>query len=108
MQYVGLVARFQCFLYEIRVVSTKRNFKYLQGTIEYGQWYANIKELKSRSYIDVDLAPSLDGKKRTSGALSSWGNAWCHGSARNKTPILYQVLKQGILMLLTIACKCYG
>eukprot|EP00253_Pinus_taeda_P009306 PITA_09306 len=81
MQFVGLVAIFQAFPRESHVVVVKRIFKYLQGTTEYGLWYAKSKEFKFKAYTDVDWASSLDDMKSTSRAsfflgkcLVSWVN----------------------------------
>ena len=45
MQAVGLVARFQANPKEAHVLSTKRIFRYLKGTTEFGLWYQKGNKL---------------------------------------------------------------
>eukprot|EP00253_Pinus_taeda_P013935 PITA_13935 len=73
MQEVGIMARFQDFPQEGHVVVINRIFKYLQGTIEYGLWYAKSEYFKKKTYIDTNWDGSLDDRKGTSGAACFLG-----------------------------------
>ena len=53
MQAVGLVAIFQARPHEIHVITRKRICKYLQGTRDYGLWYARSKEFRLTTYTDA-------------------------------------------------------
>jgi hypothetical protein len=67
MQATGQVARFQATLKETHVLETKRSFRYLKGTTEFGLWYQKITELTMFSYTYVDWEGRSDDKRSTSG-----------------------------------------
>jgi hypothetical protein len=76
-----MVERFQSSPKESHMMVVKRIFKYLKGTSDFFLWYPRNKGFELISYIDVDWAGSVDGKKSTSGnsfflgeCLISWSS----------------------------------
>jgi hypothetical protein len=63
IQVVGLVGRFQDNPKETHVLSVKRIFRYLQGTIDYELWYPKDRVIVLISYIYVDGARNIDDRK---------------------------------------------
>ena len=64
---VGIVARFQVDPKEYHYAATKRIFKYLKGTSDYGIWYDRLSDFTLCAYNDVDWAGNMDDRKSTSG-----------------------------------------
>ena len=60
MQAVGLIARFQSSPKETHVTTSKRNFKYLKGTMEYGLWYPKSQDFILKAFTDADWEGSFD------------------------------------------------
>ena len=70
MQAVGMVGRFQSAPKQSHLVSVKRIFKYLKGTMNYGLWYHRNQNLYLTAYLDADWENCLDERKsRSGGAL---------------------------------------
>eukprot|EP00253_Pinus_taeda_P029867 PITA_29867 len=53
---------------------SEENFKYLQGTQNYGLWYPRDTDLTLHAYTDADWAGSLDDRKSTSGGAFFMGS----------------------------------
>ena len=99
MQVVGLVTIFQALPHESNVAFVKRIFKYLQGTIEYGLWYAKSEEFKLNAYMDEDWTQSLNGRRSTYGAtlfmgkcLVSWVSKKQSSTSLSTTEVEYIVV----------------
>ncbi|GLJ51112.1 hypothetical protein SUGI_1088090 [Cryptomeria japonica] len=78
---VGLVARFQKNLKESHMIATKRIFRYLKGTLDYGLWYPCAGDFDLNVYTNTDWAGNVDDKKSTiggafflGGKLVSWSS----------------------------------
>ncbi|GLJ58266.1 hypothetical protein SUGI_1428590 [Cryptomeria japonica] len=77
---VGLVATFQKNPKVTRLIATKRIFRYLKGTIDYGLWYTYAGNFDLKVYADADWAGNFDYRKRTiDGAFFLGGRlvSWC-------------------------------
>eukprot|EP00253_Pinus_taeda_P010923 PITA_10923 len=53
---------------------SEENFKYLQGTQNYGLWYPRDTDLTLHAYTDADWAGSVDDRKITSGGAFFMGS----------------------------------
>lgn len=78
---VGIVARFQKNPKETHLIATKRIFRYLKGTIDYGLWYPYGGNFDLKVYIDADWARNVDERKSINGGafflggrLVSWSS----------------------------------
>ena len=71
---IRMVARFQSAPKETHAQAVKRIFWYLNGTLEFGLWYARDDTFSITSYSDVDLVGIVDDKKITSGCDFFLGN----------------------------------
>ena len=66
---VGIVAIFQDDPREAHYVIAKRIFRYLKGKLEFRLWYEISNDFTLYAYTDVDLAGSMDDRKRNSGGV---------------------------------------
>lgn len=64
---VGIVARFQKNPKEVHLMETKRIFRYLKGTIDYGLWYQYGGYFDLQAYTDVHWVRNIDDRKSTTG-----------------------------------------
>ena len=64
MQVVGQVARFQAAPKETHIITVKRIFRYLKGTMDFGLRYPKGNELTLIAYSDADWAGCVDDKKK--------------------------------------------
>ena len=67
MQAIGQVARFQAAPKETHIITVKRIFRYLKGTMDFGLWYPKGNELTLIAYLDADWKGCVDNKRSTSG-----------------------------------------
>lgn len=66
-QAIWRVVIFQLGHKEAHMLVVKRIFRYLKGTIDFGLWYPNSKNITLNSYTDGDWDWSVDHRKGTSG-----------------------------------------
>ena len=83
MQVIGQVARFQATLKETRIITVKRIFRYLKGTMDFGLWYPKGNELILIAYSDIDWAGCVDDRKITSGTAFFLGGCLVSSSSKN-------------------------
>lgn len=62
---VGLVAKFYKSPKESHMVATKRIFRHLRGTIDYGLWYPHASNFDLKVCTDADWVGNIDDKKST-------------------------------------------
>jgi len=74
MYVVVIVGRFQENPKESHLHVVKRNFKYLQGTENFGLWYPRDIDITLHAYTKVDCAGSVDDRKHTSGGAFYMGS----------------------------------
>ena len=67
MQAIGQVVRFQAAPKENHIITVKRIFSYLKGTLDFGIWYPKGNDLTLIAYLDIDWAGCVDDRKSTSG-----------------------------------------
>ena len=75
MQDVGMVRIFQFAPKQSHLVSVKRIFKYLKGTMTYGLWYPRNQNLQLTTYSYVDWENCFDERKSTSGGAFFLGDS---------------------------------
>lgn len=63
---IGIVARFQKNPNESHMRTTKRIFRYLKGTIDYGLWYPYARDFYLEVYAYANQVGNVDDKKSTS------------------------------------------
>ncbi|XP_058110873.1 secreted RxLR effector protein 161-like [Magnolia sinica] len=73
MHAVSLINRFMDCLKEMHLLATKRIFRYLQGTTDYGILYKKGEKSELFGFTDSDCAGDLDDKKSTSGYVFMMG-----------------------------------
>lgn len=64
---VGLVARLWKNHKETHLIVTKRIFRYLKGTINYGLWYPYVGKFNLKVYTNANWAGNVDDQKSTVG-----------------------------------------
>ncbi|GLJ38475.1 hypothetical protein SUGI_0783690 [Cryptomeria japonica] len=76
---VGLAALFQKNPKETHLIETKRIFRYLKGTIDYGLLYPYEGKFDLKVYTDAESEGNIDDRKSTTsgafflvGSLVSW------------------------------------
>lgn len=80
MYAVSLISRFMDCPREAHLQATKRIFRYLQGTIEYGLFYKKGEKPVLYGFTDSDYAGDLVDRKSTSGYVFMMGStavSWC-------------------------------
>ena len=95
MKVVGMVGRFQFAPKQSHLVSVKRIFKYLKGTMTYGIWYPRNKNTQLTAYSYVDWENFLDEGKSTSGGTFFLGDSL----------VAWLSKKQGSIYLSTIEAE---
>ena len=68
-------------------LGSKRIFRYLKGTIEFGIWYPKGNELTLVSYTYEDLERRIDDRKSTSGAALYLGDCLVYWSSKKKNSV---------------------
>ncbi|GKC66915.1 hypothetical protein Tco_1099513 [Tanacetum coccineum] len=77
---VCLCARYQAKPTEKHLQAVKRIFRYLNGTINMGQWYLKDTDMSLTAYVDADHVGCQDTRRSTSGSaqlgdrLVSWSS----------------------------------
>jgi hypothetical protein len=81
MHSIGMVGRYQATPKQSYLLTAKRIFRYLKGTMDYGLWYPRNQNFQLSVYSNVDWANCVDERKSTSGgafllgySLVSWLN----------------------------------
>ena len=72
---VRICARFQSSPKESHVISVKRIFRYLLGTIDLGLWYPKNTSFNLSSFSDADFAGCKIDRKITSGTCHFLGHS---------------------------------
>lgn len=75
----GIVGRFLANPKESHLQEVKRIFKYLQGTQDFGLWYAKNEDFSLHTLIDTDWEGNINDRKSTSGGefyLGPWMVSW--------------------------------
>ena len=75
MHDVGMVGRFQFAPKQSHLVTVKRIFKYLKGTMTYGLQYPRNQNFQLIAYSDADWANCLGERKSTSGGAFFLGDS---------------------------------
>jgi hypothetical protein len=70
-----MVGRYQSAPKQSHLVSIKRIFKYLKGTMTYGQWHPRNQNFQLNAYSDADWANCVDERKRTIGGAFFLGDS---------------------------------
>lgn len=84
---IALVARFLKNPKKSHMIATKRIFRYLKGTIDYGLWYPYVGNFDLKVYIDVDWAGNVDDKKSTTGGAFFLGGILVSWSSKKQSYI---------------------
>ena len=99
---VGIVSRYMEAPTITHLKTTKRIFRHLKGTINFGLFYHRSNEFKLVGYCDSDWAGDIDDRKSTTGYVFFMGD----------TSFLWSSKKQPIITLSTCeaeyvaACSC--
>ena len=101
MHAVGLVARFQANPKETNVLTIKRIFRYLKGTIEFGLWYPKENELTLLAYVDADWEGSIDDRKSTSGVALYLGNCLVAWSSKKQSSVSLPTIEVEYIVVAT-------
>ncbi|XP_055800411.1 secreted RxLR effector protein 161-like [Solanum dulcamara] len=67
MYVVGLISRYMEIPMEIRLLATKRNLCYVQGTKDFGLFYKKVEKSSLIGFAGSDYAGDQDDRKSTSG-----------------------------------------
>ena len=70
---------------ELPFKATKRVFKYVKGTCNFGIKYTRNKEFKLPKYSDSDWGGSIDDLKSSFGYCFSLGSGIFHGTKKQET-----------------------
>jgi hypothetical protein len=108
MKVVGMVGRYQSTPKQSHLVSIKRIFKYLKGTMTYGLWYPRNQNFQLTAYSDADWANCVDERKITSGGAFFLGDSLVAWLSKKQDPFHYQLQRKNTLLLLLAAHKFYG
>ncbi|XP_031287932.1 secreted RxLR effector protein 161-like [Pistacia vera] len=87
MHAVSVISRYMECPTEIHLLATKRIFRYLQGTKEFGLFYKNVEKSNLFGFTDSDYARDSDDRKSTSGYVFMMGTGAVSWSSK-KQPII--------------------
>jgi hypothetical protein len=71
---------------EVHCKATKIILRYIQGTTEFGFFYARNVDMKLTGYSDADWVGSMDHRKYTTGYLSNLGSEPITWASKKKHP----------------------
>lgn len=89
---VGLLSRFMSDPRKSHMIASKRIFRYIKGTMDFGVLFQNNqkeKDLKLIGYTDADFGGDQDERKSTSGSIFFF----------NQAPVSWSSKKQSIIAL---------
>lgn len=66
-------------------MATKRIFRYLKGTIDYGLWYPYEGNFDLKAYTDADWAGNIDDQKSTTGGAFFLGGRLVSWNSKKKS-----------------------
>ena len=86
-------ASFQASPKSSHLLSVKRIYRYLKGTMEYGLWYPKGNHIDLYAFTDVDYAGCVDDRKSTSGAAFYLGGSVVSWSRKKQSKISLSTAK---------------
>ena len=87
MQVIGKVSIFQVAPKETHIITVKRIFWYLKGTMDFGLWYPKRNELILIAYSDADWAGCVDDRRSTSGTAFFLGGCLVSWSSKKQSSV---------------------
>eukprot|EP00253_Pinus_taeda_P034510 PITA_34510 len=82
---------------------SEENFKYLQGTQNYGLWYPRDTDLTLHAYTDADWDESVDDRKSTSGGAFFMGSRLVSWFSKKQSSIALSTAEEEYV----VAASCY-
>ncbi|XP_034681024.1 secreted RxLR effector protein 161-like [Vitis riparia] len=104
MHAVSVISRYMECPIEIHLLATKRIFRYLQGTKEFGLFYNNGEKSDLFGFTDSDYAGDLDDRKSTFEYVFMMGIGAISWSSK-KQPIVTLSFTEAEFVVAT-ACAC--
>ncbi|GJX91040.1 hypothetical protein Tco_0344366 [Tanacetum coccineum] len=84
---VCMCARYQAKPTKKHIEATKRVFRYLRGTINWGLWYPKDTAIELTAYADADHAGCQDTRRSTSGSAQFLGDKLVSWSSKKQKSI---------------------
>ncbi|XP_015163075.1 uncharacterized mitochondrial protein AtMg00810-like [Solanum tuberosum] len=90
---------------EMHLLAAKRIFRYLQGTTNYGLFYAKGEKADLVGFTDSDFAGDLDDRKSTSGYVFMMGSGAISWSLRKQSIVTLSTTEAEFVAAATCACQ---